>query len=139
MIGPITQVCWVVDDVEAAMAQHDVRWMLVPDVHFGPDHCTYRGRPADFVVHVALGYSGGMQLELIQPVRGDSLYTESGPGLHHVAHEPADFRVPDDSVQHGSFPGVGMEFAYVPGGPLGSWVELMKVGPDMRAVFDSLR
>ena len=147
MIGPITQVCWVVEDIEAAMVQHDVRWMHIPDVRFGPDDCTYRGAPADFVVQVAIGYSGDLQLELIAPVSGDSLYTEHlrehGPGLHHVAWEPDDFEAAvaaaPEVVQQGSFPGVGMEFAYVPGGPLGSWVELMRVSPDMRAIFDSLR
>ncbi|MCU1600116.1 MAG: putative lactoylglutathione lyase and related lyase [Frankiales bacterium] len=142
-MGPLTQVCWVVDDIETAMKAHDVRWMHVPDVAFGPDYCTYRGRPADFVVHVAIGYSGAMQLELIQPVRGESLYTETGAGLHHVAWEPEDFdaavAAAPEVVQQGSFPGVGMDFAYVPGGPLGSWVELMRLSPDMRTIFERLR
>ena len=42
----------------------------MPDVHFGPDACTYRGRPADFVADISLSYAGDMQLELIAPVAG---------------------------------------------------------------------
>ena len=40
----------------------------MPDVHFGPDTCTYRGRPADFVAHISFSYAGDTQLELIAPV-----------------------------------------------------------------------
>ena len=47
-----------------------------PTVHFGPDTCTYRGRPADFVADIALSYAGEIQLELIAPVKGESVYTE---------------------------------------------------------------
>jgi len=151
--GPILQVAWVVEDIAAAEARFTddlgvARWMRIPDVAFGPDHCTYRGAPADFTIHVSLGYAGDQQLELIEPVTGDSLYTEHlrahGPGLHHVAWEPADFEAAvaacgDAVAQQGSFPGVGMEFAYVPGGPLGSWVELMKLSDEMRAIFASIQ
>lgn len=153
--GPIFQICWVVDDIAAAehhFTEHFgvARWLRVPDVHFGPDHCTYRGRPADYVVHVSLGYAGGQQLELIQPVSGRNLYTEhldrSGPGVHHMAWVPDDFestlaeagRRGLPVVAQGRFEGVGMEFAYIDGGPLGGYVELMKLSDDMRALFDSL-
>jgi catechol 2,3-dioxygenase-like lactoylglutathione lyase family enzyme len=56
--------------------------------------CTYRGQPADYEAHLSLGYVGEVQIELIESLRGPSLYTEflekRGPGLHHVA-----FSVPD--------------------------------------------
>ena len=51
------------------------KWVRMPDVHFGPDTCMYRGAPADFVADISLSYAGDMQLELIEPVRGDSIYT----------------------------------------------------------------
>jgi hypothetical protein len=153
--GPIFQVAWVVDDIDAAekhfTAQYGVEsWFRIPDVAFGPDACSYRGEPADYTVHVSLGYAGGQQLELIQPVSGVNLYTEflaaHGPGLHHVAWIPDDFdstiarlRTKNvDILQAGEFAGVGMEFAYVDGGPIGSYVELMKLSDDMRAMFDGL-
>lgn len=153
--GPIFQVAWVVDDIAAAEADFTERygvesWLRIPDVAFTGDNCTYRGAPADYSIHVSLAYAGGQQLELIQPVSGENLYTESiaaqGPGLHHVAWIPDDFdatmrelRDADvDIPQAGAFPGVGMEFAYVDGGPIGSYIELMKLSDDMRALFDGL-
>jgi catechol 2,3-dioxygenase-like lactoylglutathione lyase family enzyme len=153
--GPIFQICWVVDDIESAERYFTdqlgvARWLRLPDVHFGPEHCTYRGQPADYVVHVSLGYAGGQQLELIQPVSGRNLYTEqletSGPGVHHVAWVRDDFEATLAEagcrglpvVQRGRFEGVGMEFAYLEGGPLGGYVELMKLSEEMRAMFASL-
>ena len=29
------------------------KWMRMPGVHFGPDTCTYRGAPADFVADIS--------------------------------------------------------------------------------------
>ncbi|MDV7353113.1 VOC family protein [Rhodococcus oxybenzonivorans] len=153
--GPIFQICWVVEDLDAAERHFTdqfgvAKWLRLPNVHFGPDHCTYRGEPADYVVHVSLGYAGGQQLELIEPVSGRNLYVEqlerSGPGMHHVAWVPDDFEATLAEaasrglpiVQQGRFEGVGMEFAYLDGGPLGGYVELMKLSEVMRAMFDSL-
>lgn len=152
--GPIFQLCWVVPDMAAAQqafTEHYgvTEWFTIPDVHFGPP-CEYRGAPADYTITVGLGYAGGQQLELIEPRAGASLYSEQlervGPGLHHVAWLPDDYdaAVLDakaagiDIVAQGEFEGVGMEFAYLDGGPLGSYVELMRLSADMRAMFDYL-
>ena len=154
--GPIFQVCWVVPDIAASEGWFTDTlgvpgWTRFDDVHFGPDSCTYRGRPADYSIHVALGYAGMQQLELIQPVTGVNLYTEHlercGAGLHHVAWIPDDFEATVAAFEHngmpvtqrGSFAGAGLEFAYVDGSAGGApHIELMKVSPDMRAFFDSL-
>lgn len=148
--GPIFQVAWVVPDIAAAEQRFTdsfgvEKWLRIPGVHFGPETCTYRGQPADYTIDVALGYAGGQQLELIAPVSGTNVYTEfldrSGPGLHHVAWIPEDYDAAlaeFDIVQQGEFEGVGMEFAYLEGGPIGSYVELMRLSPDMRAMFDYL-
>lgn len=91
--GPICQIAWVTDDVEATeqllSKQFGVgAWVRMPNIEFGPQTCRLHGEPADFTAHISMTYSGDMQLELIQPVRGTSIYTEfldrSGPGLHHV-------------------------------------------------------
>ncbi|MEV6276247.1 VOC family protein [Nocardia sp. NPDC051832] len=148
--GPIFQVAWVVHDIDAAEKRFTddfgvEKWLRIPGVHFGPETCTYRGQPANYTIDVALGYAGGQQLELIAPVSGTNVYTEfldrAGPGLHHVAWIPSDydaFVAAADIVQQGEFEGVGMEFAYVEGGPIGSYVEAMRLSPDMRAMFDYL-
>ena len=48
---------------------------------------SYRGAPADYAMRIALSYFGPMRVELIQPLSGDSIYTdhvrEHGYGVHH--------------------------------------------------------
>ncbi len=123
----------------------------MPDVHFGPETCTYRGEPADFTAHIALSYRADVQLELIQPVRGASIYTEfldhNGPGLHHICSEPADFDAAlaaaaaqgIEIVQQGDMFGE-MRFAYLDGAAAGvPFVELAQIGPNMRIMFDGIK
>jgi catechol 2,3-dioxygenase-like lactoylglutathione lyase family enzyme len=154
--GPITQIAWVVTDIAATeqflTASFGVRkWARLPDVHFGPETCTYRGEPADFTAHIALSYHGEMQFELIQPVRGASIYTEflehSGPGLHHICSEPADFDAAIraaadrgiDIVQQGDMSGQ-MRFAYLDGAASGvPFLELAEIGPNMRTMFEQIK
>lgn len=155
--GPIFQVCWVVADIDATERWFTEtlgvpKWTRIPNVPFGPDHCRYRGAPADYVIHVSLGYAGDQQIELIQPVSGENLYTEHletiGPGLHHVAWlvDDLDATLADAAArgitvtQQGGFPGAGMRFAYLDGAAAGApHIELMELSPDMRGFFDSLR
>jgi catechol 2,3-dioxygenase-like lactoylglutathione lyase family enzyme len=155
--GPVTQLAWVTEDLDATAALLSRgfgvgQWTRLPDIHFDPDHCTLHGRPADFVVHVALAYVGDLQLELIQPVRGESIYTEflarSGPGLHHLCFEVDDLGAAREAaeaeglevVQAGSMMDGAMEFAYLDGRAHGvPYVELARVGPDLRAFFDAIR
>jgi hypothetical protein len=122
------------------------KWIRVPDVHFGPDACTYRGRPADFVAHISFSYAGDTQLELIAPVTGESVYTEFldrvGPGLHHICVEADDV---DEAVgaaevvQRGVMPG-GMEFAYVTAEAAGvPYIEIAHISPEIRAFFDYVK
>ncbi|WP_067687557.1 VOC family protein [Nocardia jejuensis] len=154
--GPVTQIAWVVTDIGASEeflgAMLGVRtWMRMPEVHFGPENCTYRGEPADFTAHVSLGYQGETQLELIEPVRGDSIYTEflarGGAGLHHICFEPEDFdaALKDaaaqgiDIVQQGNMGGE-MRFAYLDGAAAGvPFIELAEVGPNMRQFFEQIK
>ena len=126
----------------------------MPSVHFAPDACTYRGRPADFVADISLSYAGDMQLELIAPVAGDSIYTEflrdSGPGLHHIcieADDAADFTKALEEaeangaavVQQGVMPG-GMKFAYVSAGAAGvPYLEIALIPAEIRAFFDYVK
>ncbi len=89
----IDQVCVVVRDLETALARY---WT---NLGIGPwrvytfsapivRDMTYRGRPADFAMRVAFAQVGSLMLELLQPLRGPSIYEEflarCGEGLHHV-------------------------------------------------------
>lgn len=155
--GPVTQLAWVTEDIGATAGLLSRSfgvgsWTQLPDIHFDPEHCTLHGAPADFVVHVALAYAGDLQLELIQPVRGESIYTEflarSGPGLHHLCFEVDDMAAARAAaemaglpvVQAGSMMAGAMEFAYVDGSAHGvPYVELARIGPDMQAFFEAIK
>ena len=91
--GPVRQNGYVVRDIEAALRH----WTEVLGV--GPffyiekvpvEGFTYRGRPSDVDVSIALANSGDLQIELIQP-RNDapslwSDFLDAGhEGLQHVA------------------------------------------------------
>jgi catechol 2,3-dioxygenase-like lactoylglutathione lyase family enzyme len=155
--GPIVQICWVTDDLAATerllSEQFGVgRWTRIPDVRFGPGSTTLRGAPVDCTLHVSLGYAGDLQLELIQPVAGPSIHREfldaHGPGLHHVCFEVDDVDAACAAAEaagvpvlmRGSMMDGEIEFAYVDGRAGGApYVELARIGPQMRAFYDAVR
>jgi len=155
--APIMQTAWVVADIDATERYFTQyfgvkKWVRLNDIHFPPDTCWYRGQPADFTIHVSMAYLGDMQLELIQPVSGASIYAEylrdHGGGLHHVCMVPADFEAAlaaaDQAgiaiAQRGSMAGGAMHFAYVDGAHVGvPFIELAKLEPMMTDFFASIR
>ncbi|HZN78102.1 MAG TPA: VOC family protein [Mycobacterium sp.] len=147
------QIAWVTRDLDATEKALTTllgakKWIRLPGVHFGPDACTYRGRPADFVADISLSYAGDTQLELIAPVAGESIYTEflnrAGAGLHHICIEADDVEraVAErdaDVVQRGVMPG-GMEFAYISADDAGvPYIEIAYISPEIRAFFDYIK
>jgi catechol 2,3-dioxygenase-like lactoylglutathione lyase family enzyme len=147
------QIAWVTRDLDATEKALTTllgakKWIRLPGVHFGPDACTYRGRPADFVADISLSYAGDTQLELIAPVQGESIYTEfldrAGAGLHHICIEADDVEraVAErdaDVVQRGVMPG-GMEFAYISADDAGvPYIEIAHISPEIRAFFDYIK
>ena len=153
------QIAWVTAELDATETALSAllgakKWVRMPRIHFGPDSCTYRGRPADFYADISLSYAGDMQLELIAPVSGDSIYTEffkdSGPGLHHICIDAADadgfatgvaqaVEGGAEVVQQGVMPG-GIEFAYVSAAAAGvPYLEIAHFPPEIRAVFDYIK
>ena len=163
------QIAWVTRDLDATEATLTAlmgarKWVRLPGVRFGgersdgkdsgPDSCTYRGAPADFVADISLSYAGDMQLELISPVSGVSIYSEFldtvGPGLHHVCVEAPD----DDAfeqavaaaersgapvVQDGVMPG-GMRFAYVAAPESGvPFIEIACIPSEIKTFFDYVK
>jgi len=147
------QIAWVTQDLDATETTLTAllgakKWVRMPGVHFGPESCTYRGAPADFVADISLSYAGDIQLELIAPVSGESIYTEfldrCGPGLHHICIEADDVQAALDArnaevVQRGMMPG-GMEFAYVSAEAAGvPYIEIAHISPEIRAFFDYIK
>ncbi|MGB3892630.1 VOC family protein [Mycolicibacter sinensis] len=156
---PPVQIAWVTNDLAATESMVSAllgvrKWVRMPGVHFAPDTCSYRGEPADFVADIALSYLGDMQLELIAPVSGRSIYqdflADSGPGLHHICVEADDAdgfaAMLDDAaangaeiVSQGVMPG-GMRFAYVSAPDAGvPFVEIAHISPEIRSVFDYIK
>jgi len=113
--------------------------------------CEMRGKPADCTAHLSLGYLKDIQLELIEHVRGESLYREfldqKGPGLHHVAFLVPDFGQTIADLQSGGLPlaahgsiGPGNEFAYFDcEGPGFSVIEILGFDEATRGFMDALR
>src|ERR1700693_6199140 len=65
----IVQFAYVVADLERAMADYTARlnigpWFVIGP--FSPPEARYRGQPTKLNVTLAIGYSGHMQIELIQ-------------------------------------------------------------------------
>ncbi len=62
-------------------------WKYDPTV---VEDVTYRGEPHEFAWTIALAQDGPVQWEVIEPLWGESIYTEflreHGEGLHHVAY-----------------------------------------------------
>ena len=155
--GPLTQVAWVTNDLEATerllAGQFGTgAWTRIPDVVFGADVTTLRGEPVEFVAHISLAYAGDLQLELIQPVRGRTIHAEfleaRGPGLHHVCFEVEDLDTSCAAAEaagvpvlmRGSMMDGEIEFAYVDGSAGGApYVELARIGPQMQAFYDAIR
>ncbi len=93
--GVIKQIAYVVDDLDAAAA----RWVEL--VQAGPffriddariEDMRYRGRPVEAGLSLAVGNSGGVQIELIAPQGdGPTVYRELPHGVHHLAMFAKDF------------------------------------------------
>lgn len=90
--GSVIEHCHVVHDLDAAL-DHWTKALgagpfYVGEMHFPEGH-TYRGEPSVMAIKVALGFSGGLLIELIEPMADDhSVFSEAleerGPGFHHV-------------------------------------------------------
>lgn len=155
--GPVVQFAWVTDDLDAT--EQALRatvgagtWTRMPGIHFGPETCVLRGEPADFTADVSLAYVGDLQLEVIRPAGGASIYAEylaeHGPGLHHVCCEVDDMdaalaRAAEDGldvVQAGSMAGGLMRFAYLDVAAAGAGlVELAEISSDLHAMFADIK
>ena len=95
--GPIRQLAYVVDDLDAAIA----RWIATTGV--GPwlvyrnarMQGVCRGQDTEVRLHVGLSYQGDVQIELIQPLStSPSPYQHANGrprvGMHHIAWHSAD-------------------------------------------------
>lgn len=92
------QVAYVVKDINAGMKFFNEhlgvgRFFLFED--FQAEDKTYRGAPGVFQMHLAIGYAGQLQIELIQHLSGESIFKEflnsKGEGMHHLQFVVDDY------------------------------------------------
>jgi catechol 2,3-dioxygenase-like lactoylglutathione lyase family enzyme len=115
------------------------------------EDCLYRGSPADSEMNLSLGFVRGTQVELIEHVRGPSIYAEfleaKGPGLHHLGFTVPDFGAAYEMMRkNGLEPlseghlGTGTDFAYFDCEAAGaSIIELLGFDEATTAMMQQLR
>lgn len=88
----VTQIGLLVEDLDAAVEHYHKAFGIGPWSFYTyqrplVQEMTYRGEPADYSMRIALSYFGPTRIELIQPLRGPSLYDEfieaHGYGVQH--------------------------------------------------------
>ena len=88
----IAQIAFLVEDLESSVQRYNSVFGIGPwdfysyEKPFVP-YMTYRGKPADYSIRIALSYFGSMRVEFIEPVRGPTIYHEfiekHGYGVQH--------------------------------------------------------
>lgn len=93
-IPEVSQVGMVVEDLDEGMEQFEAVLGVGPwnDIRFEPPELTdttYLGKETEFSFRIAIADAGEIDLELIEPLEGENVYTdhleEHGEGLHHIA------------------------------------------------------
>ena len=96
VLPPVSQVGIVVRDIEKATEYYTATFGIGPFSirEVDMDGVMLRGKPVSTKIKAAFAQSGPLQIEFIQPVEGENIYTEflasKGEGLHHLG-----FRVDD--------------------------------------------
>ena len=149
------QVGYVVPDIDKAQAYF--RAALGVPRFFIMKHApildqTFLGKPAVIDQHVGFAYAGAFNIEIIQPVSGDSTYSrflESRPGggVHHVGLKVpsydraiADMKASGFEVlQTGRF-GAGTKFAYLDTDKaIGTYTEIFYWDEEAELLFAKIR
>lgn len=110
----IAQIAIIVPDIDKAVETYWKRFGIGP-WHFYTygqplvKRMTRNGKPHDYKMKVALSYIGNMRIELIEPLEGDTVYTEfvekHGYGVHHLGVLTDDMK---KSLQHAEQCGISM-------------------------------
>lgn len=146
----VVQVCWVVDDIDAAMANWTQVMGIGPFLIFRDlkiDTVRYRGTPTSTHFSIAMAQAGGVQVELAQqhcdnPSAYRDLVAKGRNGLHHIAIYVSDY---DAALAHFTDQGLvaaidgtfgDMRFAYVDTAEkLGCMVEIIEANPVQDDIF----
>lgn len=152
--GAVMQIAYVVEEMDKAL-EH---WLN--KINVGPFFLLknlevvdprYRGEPTDLDIDIALGYSGGVCVELIkQNCDSPSVYREllnsKGEGFHHWGVFSDNFEQDLARYQQqgyaAAFTGrvaIGARYAYMDStADLGGMIELIEATPNVRDLFGNL-
>jgi len=89
----VSQIGVIVKDIEKTIRYYESALGIGPWVRLDIEYRdrTLRGKPADFKYKMAFASLGPVELELIQPVEGatvyDDLVAKKGEGLHHLGFD----------------------------------------------------
>lgn len=91
--GDLVQVAHLVRDLDVTLERYWHDFAMGPWGVYTYDSCNlqdslYRGKPSDHTYKIAVCWFNGVQMEIMQPVSGYSIYDEflekHGEGLHHI-------------------------------------------------------
>jgi 4-hydroxyphenylpyruvate dioxygenase-like putative hemolysin len=98
-LGDVLQTGIVVKDLQASM-EHYWRtlgigpWKVYTYAPPTLREAMVRGRAVEYAIRIAHAHAGSVQLELIQPLAGPSIFAEylemKGEGLHHIQSRTED-------------------------------------------------
>ncbi len=92
-LPPVYQLGFVVSDIEKACEYYTSKFGIGPFSPFDVDMdgVIFRGKPISTKIKVAMAKSGEIEIEFIQPVEGENVYTEflagKGDGIHHLGYQ----------------------------------------------------
>jgi len=95
-LPPVSQVGIVVRDIERTAEYYTSTFGIGPFsiIDVDMEGVILRGKPISTKIKAAFAQSGPLQIEFIQPVEGDNIYTEflasKGEGLHHLGFQVDD-------------------------------------------------
>lgn len=127
------------------------KFHLFPDITFA--EVLYDGKPSPCSVHVAIGWCGDTQIEIVQPLYGKGVHAdflETNPsGLHHIGLLADDFpaevmrmtQIAGLPVQQGIIGnGRGIEFSYFDTKKnLGVMTEVIHLSDSVAQMYDRLK
>jgi len=150
----VFQVGFVVPDIQKGM-QFFKNTLGVPEFLFIEkpelEDETYLGKPAPLRLHLAFGWCGETQVELIQPIAGVSTYSkflDHNPqgGMHHYGIEIPDYATAVKEMEAKGFVLVQggrhneTKFAYFDTtAAIGALTELVYLQPEEKAFMQSLK
>jgi methylmalonyl-CoA/ethylmalonyl-CoA epimerase len=89
----VNQIGIVVKDMEKALSNYSELFGITFPRVVIPEwfNMTYRGKPGNFRMKMALGMMGALQIELLETLEGETIYREflekRGEGLHHLGFD----------------------------------------------------